>query len=71
MFTDGQLRHCHEQKAALIRESAANREAWARDAQNLHGVATWIDRGLRAVRKLQTGWKTLTPLLSFWRRRRE
>ena len=71
MFTDGQLRHCHEQKAALIRESAANREAFTRNAESFHRLAAWIDLGIRAAGKVRAGWKMLSPVLSLWHRRKQ
>jgi hypothetical protein len=69
VFGNEQLTGYQQRKTALIQESAANRRALVREAQNLRPVFTWVDLGIDVVRKVRGGWSMLTPLLSLWPRR--
>ena len=66
MFRHGELDRCHVRKAVLLRQSAANRLALAREARNLQPVAEWVDLGIALARKARTALSALAPLLSVW-----
>lgn len=66
MFGNRELAGCQERKAALLRQSTANRQALAEVAQHLQPVVAWVDLGVALARKVRTALSALAPLLSLW-----
>lgn len=66
MLGNRELAGCQERKAALLRQSAANRQALVEAAQNLQPVVAWVDLGVAIARKARTALSALAPLLSLW-----
>ncbi len=66
MFGNRELAGCQARKAALLRESEANRRALAQVGQNLQPVVVWVDLGVAIARKARTAFSALAPLLSLW-----
>lgn len=71
MLGDGQLTRCQVRKAALLRQSAANRQALAEVAHRLRPVAAWVDLGVTVAHQARTALSALTPLLSLWGARKQ
>lgn len=71
MFGNGQLARCQARKVALLRQSAANRQALAGVARTLEPVMAWVDLGVALARKARSALSALAPLLSFWQTGRQ
>jgi hypothetical protein len=54
-------------KASLLLQSAVHRQTLMKEAENVRPVAGWVDLGIEAARKVQTGWSVLAPLLPLWK----
>lgn len=66
MFENGQLTRWKVRKAALLLQSAVNRQALVEEARRLQPVLAWVDLGLVVARKARTALNVLAPWLPLW-----